>query len=120
MASGFLTSVGVPVVGITIAGHQLDAALDTGFESGLQLPDVWLPILNPPPKQAVRFLLPNGAYEDTTTYTVRVELDSTEIEVETFFSPNDDVIVGLDFMRDYRLEINFVAGTVVLERVVSP
>ena len=120
MASGFLTPNGVPMVAITVAGHPLDAAIDTGFESGFQLPDSWLPFLNPPSKQAVRFILPNGLVEDTTTYTVRVELDSSGIDVETYFSPNDDVIVGLELLRGFRLEINFVAGSVVLERVTSP
>jgi hypothetical protein len=67
LATGYLTPNSVPVVPIEIAGQRFDAAIDTGFESGVQLPLSWFPILNPPPKQEVQFLLPNGDIE--TTYT---------------------------------------------------
>ena len=117
MATGFLNPQGVPIAPIEIAGQRLDAAIDTGFESGVQLPLSWFPVLNPPPKQEVRFLLPNGDIETTYTYSIRVGIDGDQFETEAYFSPNEEVLIGLEAMRGYRLEINFVAGTVVLERV---
>ena len=117
MATGFLNPKGVPVVPIEIAGQRFDAAIDTGFESGVQLPLTWFSILNPLPKQEVRFLLPNGDIETTYTYSVGVEIDGKQIEAEAYFSPNEEVLLGLESLRGHRLEINFVTGSVLLERV---
>jgi predicted aspartyl protease len=117
MTAGFLTPRGVPVVPIEIAGGQFDAAIDTGFESGVQLPLPWLSILNPPRKQESQFLLPNGYIETTYTYLVRIGIDGEEYEVEAYFSPNNEVLIGLESLRGHRLEINFAAGSVLLERV---
>ncbi len=117
MATGFLTAQGVPVVPIEIAGQRHDAAIDTGFESGVQLPLSWLPILNPPVKQEVRFLLPNGDIETTHTYSVPVEIDGETIDAEAYFSPNEEILVGLEVLQGHRLEINFVTGSVILEQV---
>ncbi len=119
MATGFLTPQGVPAVPVEIAGHRLDAAIDSGFESGVQLPPAWLPTLNPPLKQEVRFLLPNGDVEIASTYSVSVGIDGVQVEVEAYCSPNDDVLLGLETLKDYRLEVNFPAGTVLLERVTA-
>ena len=42
------------------------------------------------------------------------------VAADATFVDNPDILIGTALLSDYRLEINFVARTVVLERVVAP
>ena len=116
MPTGIVAPDGRPLIGIEVAGQAIDAIIDTGFECGLQLPDHWLPVLNPQPLRRVTYQFSDGHIDTKTTYSVQVTIDSVSSDAETYFSSTDEVLIGVDLLRHFRLTIDWPAGTVSLER----
>lgn len=114
MLVGRLNANGAPIVSIEIDGVSYDATLDTGFEGGLQLPAALFPTSPPPQVRSVKFEHPNGTASWVYTYAIRITLAGVAVDAETFFSPTDDILVGVDLLEPYRLTIDFPAGTVEL------
>jgi len=117
MVRGTLRSTGSPVVPLEIAGQVFEAVIDTGFEGGLQLPNIFISILNPVFAGRQRYELPDGSVLISDLYDVVVILDGIGLDLRTQFSQSDEILLGTDALKDYRLEINFVARTVLLERM---
>jgi predicted aspartyl protease len=117
MATGAVDPEGRPTIRIEHAGREYEAIVDTGFESGLQLPDGLFTALSPRLYREVKFQLGGGQDEyETKTYKVWCKIDSDAWEVEAFFAATDEILIGLELLRPYRLTIDFPAGTVLLER----
>jgi predicted aspartyl protease len=116
MATGQVSPAGMPVVQIEVAGHRLEAVVDTGFEGGLQLPNAWRNRLNPRPYRQVTYQLGGGQTLVEVTYLVAMTLDGHHQTVETLFAPSDEILLGVDALRDYRLTVDFPAGTVAVDR----
>ena len=117
MVAGRLTPNGLVLVPVELGGRPFEAVVDTGFEGALQLPDWLFPHLNPPVRSQVQYQLPTGQIAFGNTYDVTVTLGGDDFVCEALFSPNDEVLIGVELLRDYRLEVNFPAGAVVVERV---
>ena len=116
MATGQVSATGMPVIEVEVAGNRLEAVIDTGFEGGLQLPESWRSRLNPKPYRQVTYQLGGGQTLVVVTYLVSFSLDGHIQTVETLFGESDEILLGVDAMRDYRLLIDFPAGTVALDR----
>ena len=54
------------------------------------------------------------------TYLVSFTLDGHTQTVETLFGDSDEILLGVEALRDYRLVIDFPVGTVTLDRVATP
>jgi len=120
MATGVLTPDGMAVLEIELSGQLLPAVIDTGFEGGLQLPHSWYPRLQPPPYRQVTYQLGGGQILVQHTYLVTFALDGHTQTVETLFADSDEILLGVDAMREYRLVIDFPANSVTLERPAVP
>ena len=117
MLTGRLTPAGLPAVPITVARTTYEAVIDTGYDGAVQFPDWMAAILNPKLKARVAYQLADGSIAVVDTYDVTVTFDRQDVATEAFFSPNDEFLIGIQFLRDYRLEVHFPAGTVLLERM---
>lgn len=118
MVTGALRSTGSPVVPIEIAGQTFEAVVDTGFEGSLQLPDLFFSVLNPVYRADQPYQYADGRMGVIPLYDVVVRFDGEDRVLRTQFEvSSDEIILGVDAMKDYRLEINFVARTVLLEQV---
>jgi predicted aspartyl protease len=117
MAQGYLNSANAPLIPIELAGQPLMAVIDTGFEGGLQLPATLFTSLNPVPYRQVKYELGGGQEMIGITFWVKFTLDGVESTAEALFAASDQLLIGLDALKDCRLEINFAAGSVLLERV---
>jgi predicted aspartyl protease len=104
------------MIQIELAGTLFPAVIDTGFESGLQLPDPFLPVLNPPVHAKATFQYADGSSGVKQTYLVRVGIDGEEYETETVFAPVNEIMVGYGLLWHFRLTIDYPAGTVRLEK----
>ena len=107
------------MVWLTVAGQPFEAVLDTGFEGGLQLPTAWRGPLSPLLTHRYRELtyqLADGSTLTTYSHWLDVELDGETILVETIFLDGDEILLGVDAMRDYRLVIDYPASTAALDR----
>ena len=116
MATGQLTPTGRATVAVEIAGQNFEAVIDTGYEGGLQLPLDWLAILAPPVHARVTYQLGTGVIVTRDTYLVSFTMDGHTQTVETLFGDSDELLLGVDAMRDYRLVIDYPASTAALDR----
>jgi predicted aspartyl protease len=117
---GIVTDDGSPTILIALAGRDWAAVIDTGFNSGLELPDTLRPDVNARFAMPLRYHLAGGQTVVQDTYNVDFPFDDRTAAAEATFVPGDTILIGTALLRDYRLEIDFVARTVKLERVAPP
>jgi predicted aspartyl protease len=117
MIVGTVNIDGVPVIILTVAGQTWPATIDTGFNSDLELPDILRPFVNPRFICQVRWLLAGEQNIEEDQYLVDFPFDGQTVRAEATFTPGGEILIGTHLLREYRLEINFVERTVVLERV---
>lgn len=109
---------GVPIVMLSVAGTLWPAIVDTGFNGDLELPARFQPSVNARFYCQNRSLLAGGQVIDEDTYLVDFPFDGRTILAEATFVPGAEILIGTHLLRSYRLEIEFPAGTVSLERVI--
>ncbi len=115
--TGVVTEDGQPTVTMSIAGRDWTALIDTGCNGDLELPEALKPFVNP------RFLLTAEAslaagqsvWEDY--YQVDFPFDGRLVQAEASFVDSEQILVGTRLLAAHRLDINFPARTVLLERV---
>jgi predicted aspartyl protease len=117
LIAGAVNADGVPVVILPVAGQTWPATIDTGFNGYLELPDALRSSANPRFIGRIYSFLAGGQTIVEDGYLVDFPFDGQTVRAETTFVTGGGVLIGTRLLRDYRLEINFVAGTVVLEKV---
>jgi predicted aspartyl protease len=120
MIVGSVSPDGVPTIPVTVAGQTFQATIDTGFNGDLELPHSLRGPLNPIWRGTVRFLLAGGQVVNEDYYGVQFPFDGRIAVAEVSFNPGGPILIGTRFLQQYRLEIDFATGTVLLERVVFP
>ncbi|MCS6859572.1 MAG: hypothetical protein NZT92_04535 [Abditibacteriales bacterium] len=117
MIVGRVTSDDVPVITLVVAGQTWAVIIDMGFNGDLELPVVLRAFLNARFAGRVRSLLAAGQSIVEDRYLVDFPFDGQTVVAVATFVPGDEILIGTNLLRAYRLEINFVARTVLLERV---
>lgn len=118
MLTGALRPNGTPVVPIEIAGQVYEAVIDTGFDGQLHLPDVLIPVTNPVHAGYEKYQYADGTINWELIFEVSAVFDGSPRVFKTkFAAASDEIMIGVEALEEYRLEINFVTKTVVLERV---
>ena len=117
MITGSITPDGVPVVMLSVAGTSWPAIIDTGFNGNLELPVRMQPFVNARFICRNRSLLAAGQIIEEDTYVVHLPFDGQVCLAETTFTDQDEILIGTHLLREYRLEMDFPAQTVRLERV---
>jgi predicted aspartyl protease len=118
MIQGTVTADGVPTVSLAVAGKSWPATIDTGFNGDLELPDALRPFVSPRFLAPTEWLLAAGQRTVEDTYEVEFTFDGEVIAAEAAFVSDDSILIGTGLMSQYRLTIDFVAGTVLLERLI--
>ena len=118
MITGSLTPDGVPVIRIDVAGTSWTAIIDTGFNGDLELPSRLQPLVNARFICRNRSLLAAGQIIEEDTYAVDFPFDGQVRLAEATFAAHDEILIGTHLLREHRLEIDFPAGTVRLERAI--
>src|SRR5262249_17475686 len=114
--TGAVDADGVPVVHLTVAGRTWRATIDTGFNGDLELPYALGPSVN------ARFLgrgqatLAAGQSIEEEYYLVDFPFDGRPVTALASFTAGTEILVGTRLLRDHRLEIDFPARQVKLER----
>jgi clan AA aspartic protease len=116
MISGRLEPDGRDVVSITVAGLTLDAVIDTGYDGGVTLPDSLAHVLNLRIRGQDWYQLGDGTQILATVYESEIELGGDLYPAEVLYSTGDEVLLGTEVLRNFRLAIDYPAGTVRLER----
>jgi predicted aspartyl protease len=120
MIVGTVTADGEPVVLLRVGGREWRAIIDTGFNGNLDLPDTLRGAVNPRYTADVLSVLAGGVEIIEDGYDVDFPFDGRTIAADATFVDGETILVGTRLLRAYRLEIDFVACTVKLERVVQP
>jgi len=115
---GRVDSDGVPLLTLLVAGQSWPAIVDTGFNGDLELPQSLQAGVSARFKGRYRSLLASGQTVVEDTYRVRFPFDGQTVIAEATFVLGGEILIGTHLMRKYRLEINFAARTVLLERAV--
>ncbi len=119
MIVGTVNLDGVPMVPLPVAGQTLPAIIDTGFNGDLELPEELRSAMNRRLQGRTLSILAGGQSVMEDSYLVDFPFDGQTVEADATFVPGGEILVGTHLLRQYRLEINFVSRTVLLERSLS-
>jgi predicted aspartyl protease len=112
-----VTHEGLPVIEVTVAGRPWDALIDTGFNGALELPVALRGRLNDEFDGRITSLLAGGQIVSEDAYLVDFPFGGETIRESATYAPGSEILIGTRLLRDYRLEIDFVGRTLVLERL---
>ena len=118
MIEGTVTADGVPTVSVSAADREWTAIIDTGFNGDLELPEALRTFVNPRFLAPTEWVLAGGQRTIEDTYEVDFPFDGAVLAVEATFVADDSILIGTGLMAQYRLTVDFVAGSVLLERRV--
>ena len=74
--------------------------------------------MNPRFLASTEWLLAVGQRTLEDTYEVEFPFDGEMLAAEATFVPDDSILIGTGLMAQYRLTVDFVTGTVLLERLI--
>jgi hypothetical protein len=117
MIVGRVTEDRVPTIQLPVAGNEWPAVIDTGFNGDLELPESLRPFPNARFRSRQPWLLAGGQSIEEDSYSVDFPFEGQTIFAEATFVPGGTILLGTHFIRRYRLTIDFVAQTVLLDRV---
>ena len=117
MIHGVVNSDGVPEIAISVAGREWPAIVDTGFNGDLELPASLLQHVNAQYTMDIVSLLAGGQQIIEPAYDVEFPFDGFDVSAEATFVGDSEILLGTGLLRDYRLEVDFAARTVMLERL---
>jgi predicted aspartyl protease len=112
-----VTDDGVPQILLTVAGQPWPAIIDTGFNGELELPDHLCQAVNARFIGHIHVALGGGQHLEEEVYLVDSPFDGETLLAEATFVPGQEILLGTQLLRLYRLAIDFPARTVRLERV---
>ena len=118
MMQGTVSNRGVPTITLFIAGQKWAATIDTGFNGDLELPETLRSILEPEYVGKVTSSLAGGQTIEEDVYLVEFPFDGNIVQARATFVANGEILIGTHLLREYRLQIDFVRRTVILERVL--
>jgi predicted aspartyl protease len=117
MLVGVVNNDGLPVIPYAVGGTDWSAVIDTGFSGDLELPDTLRGMFPERPDLPIIFLLGAGQAIMQQSYRIDFPFDGQTVEAITTYARRLDILIGTGLLKDYRLEVNFAARTVLLERV---
>jgi len=103
-------------VSLEVGGSNWPATVDTGFNGDLELPEGLRSFVNARFIAPTEWVLAGGQRRIEDTYEVEFPFDGSVLPAEATFVPGDSILIGTGMMAQYRLTIDFVASTVLLER----
>jgi predicted aspartyl protease len=115
MIQGTVSTDGVPTVSLTVAGRIWPATVDTGFNGDLEMPDELRSFVNARFIAPTEWVLASGQRSVEDTYEVEFPFDGSLLAAEATFVAGESILIGTGMMAQYRLTIDFVQSTVLLE-----
>ncbi len=113
---GTVAANGTPMITLTMAGQDWPAIIDTGFNGDLELPERLRNTLQARYAGRVMSTLAGGQTIEEDIYLVVFPFDGRNLLVEVTFVSGSQILIGTHLLRDYRLQIDFVSKSILLER----
>ncbi len=118
MMHGTVSDIGVPTIILSIEGQDWQAMIDTGFNGDLELPEVLRNVLKPQYAGRVTSSLAGGQTIEEDVYLVDFPFDGQIVQAKATFVVGSEILIGTHLLQEYRLQIDFVRQTVVLEKAI--
>ena len=115
---GIESDTGVPIIILSIAGQEWTATIDTGFNGDLELPEALRNVLNPQYVGKVTSALAGGQTIEEDVYLVDFPFDGDVVQARATFVIGSEILIGTHLLQEYRLQIDFVRQTVILEKAI--
>ncbi len=115
MIVGVVADDGVPMINVDVGGHRWKATIDTGFNGELELPEQLRSYVNARLIGQVISLLAANQRIEEDAFLVEFPFDSRTVEAQATFVDGDEILIGTRLLMGYRLTIDFLARTVVIE-----
>lgn len=119
MLSGEVTDDDIVQIQIPVAGRIWPAMIDTGFNGSLELPEELFQWLRPEFVGVQWSSLAGGQEIEEDIFQVDFLFDGLTVAADATFVETDMILIGTTLLRKHRLEVNFVARTLILERVAA-
>jgi predicted aspartyl protease len=113
---GVVTGDGLPAVEVEAGGERWQAIIDTGFNGALELPEQLRARVNPQFLGCVLSLLAANQTIEEDVYLVDFLFDGAMRRVQATFVDGTEILIGTRMLQDYRLHVDFPAGTVTIRR----
>ena len=116
MIGGRVTDEGEPIIWIHIGGRNWPATVDTGLNGDLQLPQECRQLIDTSYAGRSTWILADNTRLEEDVYLANVEFDEGQVPAIVSFQRAENILIGTHFIRAYRLTIDFVQKTALLER----
>src|SRR4051812_48881697 len=120
MIRGIVNSEGVPEISLIVADREWPTVIDTGFNGDLELPESLRANVNARYTTDIVSLLAGGQELTESAYDVDFPFDDRLVTAEATFVGHSGILLGTHMLSEYRLTIDFVARTVLLEHRSAP
>jgi predicted aspartyl protease len=121
MITGRILDTGTPVIPLRVIGTHnevtVEGILDTGFDRFLMLPIPLAISLGLELKDPIHMELADGSVEEKLLFAGQAEWDGDVRNVEVVLTRSDDTLIGTAFLEGYRVQLDYPARTVQIERV---
>jgi predicted aspartyl protease len=122
MMTGVILDNGTPVIEIKVRGsHQeiiVEGILDPGFTGFLCLPIFLAVPLGLVLTDTITSKLADGTIVDNElVFAGQAEWDGVMMDIAITLTRSDDVLIGTAFLAGYRVELDYAARTVSIEKV---
>jgi predicted aspartyl protease len=116
LIEGSITDDGVPAIEVKVGGQSWLAIIDTGFNGELELPERLRAHVNAQFVGRAKSLLAANQRIEEDVFLVDFPFDDRTVRAEATFVAGDEILMGTGMLQDHRLQIDFPAGTVAIER----
>ncbi len=116
MIAGIVTDDGVPAIGVQVGNQRWQAIIDTGFNGELELPERLRSHVNAQFVGRATSLLAANQRIEEDVFLVDFPFDGRTVRVQATFVDGDEILIGTGMLRDYRLQIDFPARTVAIDK----
>jgi predicted aspartyl protease len=113
--SGYVSEDYAPVIEIEVAGKRWPALVDTGFNGDLELPLGLKPAVNARFLGHVHSHLAGGQTIEEEAFVVEFPFDGRLCSALATFVAGPEILIGMYFLRRYRLEIDVPARSVLVQ-----
>jgi clan AA aspartic protease len=113
---GIITVDGVPAIEVEVGSQLWQAIIDTGFNGELELPEQLRSNVNAQFVGRATSLLAANQRVEEDLYLVDFPFDGRIVRTQATFVDGDEILIGTEMLQDYRLQIDFPAGTVSIEK----
>ena len=117
MIEGTVTDDGVPAIETEIGDEQCMAIIDTGFNGELELPERLRSFVNARFVGRATSLLAANQRIEEDVFLVDFPFDDRIVRSQATFADGDTILIGTGMLRDYRLQIDFPARIVAIEKI---